>query len=241
MLEELAQIEDKEYTITKHEKTVYDAPVGSPTGTVYTTPPPSTTGTGTGGNVTTGSRENQFNNQSQTSSRESHLLYTVQQKYNDYSPWTTYIASAWYTETEIKDFLKRLRSGAIGTTITYRALRDDTGQNSGFATGGYTGSWGPEGKLATLREKELVLNKDDTANFLAGINILRQITDAIDLQALSMSAAAGVALPSLGNQAQALEQTVTITAEFPNVSNHLEIEEAFNNLVNRASQYANRF
>jgi len=56
-----------------------------------------------------------------------------------------------------------------------------------------------------------------------------------------MSAAAGVALPSLGNQAQALEQTVTITAEFPNVSNHLEIEEAFNNLVNRASQYANRF
>lgn len=241
MLEELAQIEDKEYTITKHEKTVYDAPVGSPTGTVYTTPPPSTTGTGTGGNVTTGSRENQFNNQSQTSSRESHLLYTVQQKYNDYSPWTTYIASAWYTETEIKDFLKRLRSGAIGTTITYRALRDDTGQNSGFATGGYTGSWGPEGKLATLHEKELVLNKDDTANFLAGINILRQITDAIDLQALSMSAAAGVALPSLGNQAQALEQTVTITAEFPNVSNHLEIEEAFNNLVNRASQYANRF
>ena len=31
-----------------------------------------------------------------------------------------------------------------------------------FDTGGYTGSWGPEGKLAMLHEKEMVLNKDDT-------------------------------------------------------------------------------
>jgi hypothetical protein len=31
-----------------------------------------------------------------------------------------------------------------------------------FDTGGYTGKWGPEGKLATLHEKELVLNKQDT-------------------------------------------------------------------------------
>jgi hypothetical protein len=28
-----------------------------------------------------------------------------------------------------------------------------------FATGGYTGEWGPEGKLAMLHEKELILNK----------------------------------------------------------------------------------
>ena len=31
-----------------------------------------------------------------------------------------------------------------------------------YDTGGYTGKWGPEGKLATLHEKELVLNKQDT-------------------------------------------------------------------------------
>ena len=37
-----------------------------------------------------------------------------------------------------------------------------------------------------------------------------------------------------------LEQQVTITAEFPNATNHSEIEEAFTNLVNKASQYANR-
>ena len=42
---------------------------------------------------------------------------------------------------------------------------------------------------------------------------------------------------NLGNN---FEQNVTIQAEFPNATNHNEIEEAFNSLVNRASQYANR-
>jgi hypothetical protein len=32
-----------------------------------------------------------------------------------------------------------------------------------------------------------------------------------------------------------------ITAEFPNATNHDEIEEAFSNLINTASQYANRY
>lgn len=38
----------------------------------------------------------------------------------------------------------------------------------------------------------------------------------------------------------ALDQNVTITASFPNATNHSEIEEAFTNLINKASQYANR-
>jgi hypothetical protein len=37
-----------------------------------------------------------------------------------------------------------------------------------------------------------------------------------------------------------LEQNVKIEASFPNVQDHNEIEEAFNNLINKASQYANR-
>jgi hypothetical protein len=37
-----------------------------------------------------------------------------------------------------------------------------------------------------------------------------------------------------------LEQRVHITAEFPNVQDKNEIQEAFNNLINTASQYANR-
>jgi hypothetical protein len=32
----------------------------------------------------------------------------------------------------------------------------------GYDTGGYTGSWGSEGKLAILHEKELVLSSEDT-------------------------------------------------------------------------------
>ena len=40
---------------------------------------------------------------------------------------------------------------------------------AGYDTGGYTGAWGAEGKLALLHEKELVLNKEDTENLLASI------------------------------------------------------------------------
>ena len=38
-----------------------------------------------------------------------------------------------------------------------------------------------------------------------------------------------------------LEQQVEIHAEFPNATDRHEIEEAFSTLINRASQYANRF
>jgi hypothetical protein len=48
-------------------------------------------------------------------------------------------------------------------------------------TGGYTGSWGTDGKLAMLHQKELVLNPDDTTNFLASLEILREIMSVIDL------------------------------------------------------------
>jgi hypothetical protein len=46
---------------------------------------------------------------------------------------------------------------------------------SRFNTGGYTGSWGPYGKLGILDEKELVLNQGDTANFLASMEVLERI------------------------------------------------------------------
>ena len=111
---------------------------------------------------------------------------------------------------------------------------------SSFDTGGYTGDWGPQGKLAMLHEKELVLNKDDTSNLLQTVDFIHKIISMIDSQAhtsslFNMSAVAGI---TTGNEM--LEQTVTIHAEFPNATDHNEIEEAFNNLINTASQYANR-
>ena len=42
-------------------------------------------------------------------------------------------------------------------------------------------------------------------------------------------------------QAQTLNQNVTITAQFPNATSTAEIEQAFKNLVNIASQKASQF
>lgn len=107
-----------------------------------------------------------------------------------------------------------------------------------MATGGYTGSWGSEGRMAILDEKELVLNKDDTENFLNATTILR----TLDLQTGLFSKGLGsIITPLIANMQQGtLDQNVHIDATFPNVTDHSEIEAAFDNLINKASQYANR-
>ena len=103
--------------------------------------------------------------------------------------------------------------------------------------GGYTGEWGPGGKLAVLHEKENVFNKYDTINLLKAANILR----TLDIQTGNFERGLGEFFnPSVKDNKQIFEQEVYITAEFPNATNHSEIEEAFNNLANRATQYANR-
>ena len=113
---------------------------------------------------------------------------------------------------------------------------------SAFATGGYTGDWGStEGKLALLHEKELVLNQYDTANMLQMIDMVRKIANTIDINALSSMGANLQAISSnIGNETEKLEQEVHITAEFPGVSDRNEILAAFDNVINLASQYANR-
>lgn len=108
-----------------------------------------------------------------------------------------------------------------------------------YNTGGYTGNWGPEGKLAVLHEKEIVLNKEDTQNLLMTVDMVRQIANSIEEHALNWSLGT-ITSPTTDNSNNVLEQTVTITASFPNATQHSEIEEAFTTLINRASQYANR-
>ena len=113
-------------------------------------------------------------------------------------------------------------------------------QVKSYDTGGYTGEWGPEGKLAMLHQKELILNADDTENFLLGIQMLRSISDILERNAsLASMTSSNLSAYTLSNSfGQALEQQVTIQAEFPNVSDHNEIEIAIDNLINRASQFA---
>lgn len=110
-----------------------------------------------------------------------------------------------------------------------------------FDTGGYTGEWGLDGKLALLHEKELVLNADDTTNFLKAIDVVRQISDMIDLNALSSAGGLSSLFAATASSSnQNLQQEVHITAEFPNATDKDQISEAFSDLVNLASQYANR-
>jgi hypothetical protein len=74
-------------------------------------------------------------------------------------------------------FLSAGSGGGIITSLATAAA----GLLTGFDTGGYTGEWGPYGKMAMLHEKELVLNAGDTENFLAGMKVLDNITQTIDL------------------------------------------------------------
>lgn len=112
---------------------------------------------------------------------------------------------------------------------------------SSYDTGGYTGSWGPEGKLAMLHQKEIVLNADDTVNLLDSIQLLRSILTTIDLQAANAQFASLLSSSYFTpTTSEVLEQNVHIDAHFDSVTDRNEIVEAFNTLVNRASQYANR-
>ena len=111
-----------------------------------------------------------------------------------------------------------------------------------MATGGYTGNWpGTGGRLAELHKKELVLNAKDTENMLSAVHIMRHITDTIGTSMLerlaTLSGGIGTPMSSI-NSAQEIEQNVHIEASFPNATSSKEIEDAFNNLVNIASQRA---
>jgi hypothetical protein len=129
----------------------------------------------------------------------------------------------------------------IGGWPYFYLWKTDLERLDGFDTGGYTGSWGSNGRLAMLHQNELVLNPDDTRNMLQAVEIVRKIVRVIDLNAANAANAFGVltATTAMTND-QIIEQEVTIHAEFPNATNHTEIEEAFNSLINRASQFANR-
>ena len=121
---------------------------------------------------------------------------------------------------------------------TSQWFRED--QIAAMSSGGYTGDWGPEGKLAMLHEKELVLNASDTENILSAVSMIREIVSAIDSRAQMASLMTMSSVSNITSTGQTLEQSVMIEASFPNATDRYEIEEAFNSLVNKASQYANR-
>jgi TP901 family phage tail tape measure protein len=104
----------------------------------------------------------------------------------------------------------------------------------GFRSGGYTGEWGNDGKVAMLHEKEIVLNKEDTRNILDAVGIVRDYASMIK-RAMGGGMSAAIAGVSSG-----MQQNVTINADFSGVKSSSEIEKAFENIANRASQFARR-
>lgn len=91
-----------------------------------------------------------------------------------------------------------------------------------------------------LHEKELVLNKEDTANMLATVGFVRDLVEMIGVNATSSGGIGNLLLGGVASGGNYLDQNVNIHAEFPNATNHSEIEEAFQNLIGLAGQYAGR-
>ena len=132
-----------------------------------------------------------------------------------------------------------------------------------YATGGYTGDNVPaSGALAVLDNKELVLNEDDTANMLKMIYAVRDMQNKVSINTNSSSildglnidgiikqimqttvqsftaAAASISNFNISKEPQDINQNVSISANFPNVQNHNEIELAIQNLTSIAAQKA---
>lgn len=104
-------------------------------------------------------------------------------------------------------------------------------KKSSYDTGGYTGEFGPEGKLAVLHEKELVLNKNDTENFLNIVQILR------DLQLQSSIISRLPRFAKNVDKKEGIQQNVTIYADFPDATDRDEIAAALLQLASQSSQY----
>lgn len=106
----------------------------------------------------------------------------------------------------------------------------------GFLDGGLsTGK-----QLAWLSEDnkdELVLNSHDTENFLEAISIMRDgIASYLgNIGVQQANTISEIRKPT--TEAETTQTPVIIQADFPNVSAREEIEAAFENLVNRATQY----
>ncbi len=150
----------------------------------------------------------------------------------------SYSQYAWSSkEAMVKDFQEQ--GVQISSEKADRLWDKYNNTTQKYDTGGYTGEWGQDGKLAVLHQKELVLNASDTANMLDIVNIVRDIVQQIDAQAL-YSRGRRFDLPRIETRAETLEQNVHIEANFPNATSHQEIEQAFDNLINLASQYANK-
>lgn len=187
------------------------------------------------------------------------LFQQLWNKRNEKVEWLAangYSSSYWgsYGEETIKGFQELVSGGGDQDWYNYaanmytaeqiRKFLEQMGLPT-FKTGGYTGSWGSQGRLAIIHEKELILNQDDTDSL---VNIIREYgkltskNNSMDILNYSFNDIISkfksiINKINLNDQQSVAAQQVSIEASFPNVSVASEIEDAFNDLLNRAAQY----
>lgn len=122
----------------------------------------------------------------------------------------------------------------ISNNSAYGWLKKD--QIAKFDNGGYTGNWETaKGKLAVLHPQELVLNASQTKGLVSFLNS--------KIHELSANALRGIVTPNIGSrhlvtESPQITNVNNIEANFPNVSVASEIEKAFMDLENLATQNA---
>ncbi len=124
---------------------------------------------------------------------------------------------------------------------------------SSYDTGGYTGDWSgstgeyKNGRWALLHPKELVLNRDDTKNFLTAIEGVRSMSDIISMldsysNARYSMIADNIKSPNINttntDNSSSVTQNIAINADFSGLHDAQELENAIDNLSNKALQYA---
>ena len=150
-----------------------------------------------------------------------------------------------------------LAAGSVVVTVNYWDRRDasTTGGGGGelknqvmlkYAAGGLADFTGPAWLDGSKSKPEMVLNAKDTENILTAVQGVRTL-DASTLSmlnkyitnaSLAMSFGLGnISAGSVYGTADTIQQEVHITAEFPNATNSAEIQDAFDNIINRATQY----
>lgn len=141
------------------------------------------------------------------------------------------------------------------TTLKSGSFLDYSNSTSGrimkYATGGYTGDWGSDGRLAVLHQKELVLNQEDTKNMLAAVQSIRELAPSMIAEMRARISGAATASQSLfgsrysgmrsafDRKITELAQSVQINADFPGVRDAIEIKEALESLVRTSAQRIN--
>ena len=155
-------------------------------------------------------------------------------KMDSYAPCSCYVKDQ-ETGAICWSYYKATSNIVTGGHSAGNRLNSNSAMN--FDTGGYTGEWGSEGRAAVLHEKELVLNKADTANMLSIVSLVRDIVSGFGGMPSGANANFNLGIGRYVGDSSNVDQQVIINAEFPNATNREEIQAAFDQMAIQATQY----